>query len=69
MLEPRRQACREFNEKFGFTGTEKEISVRVRSDLWNIIKLNESLISDYQDNGKIDKEENKIKIEEGVKSE
>lgn len=68
MLEPRRQACREFNEKFGFTGTEKEISVRVRSDLWNIIKLNESLISDYQDNGKIDKEENKIKIEEGEKN-
>ena len=28
-LAPRQEACRQFNEKFGFTGTEKEISVRV----------------------------------------
>ena len=63
MLEPRKQACREFNEKFGLTGTDKEISVRVRSDLYNIIKENESLISDYQDNGKIDKIKNIKKIE------
>ena len=63
MLEPRREACRKFNEKFGLTGTDKEISVRVRSDLYNIIKQEESLISDYQDNGKIDKIENKKKIE------
>lgn len=63
MLEPRRRACREFNEKFGLTGTDKEISVRVRSDLYNIIKQNESIISDYQDNGKIDKIENIKKIE------
>ncbi|MBQ9012862.1 MAG: hypothetical protein IJ094_04775 [Bacilli bacterium] len=64
MLEPRKQACREFNEKFGLTGTDKEISVRVRSDLYNIIKNEESLISDYQDNGRIDKVENINKIEE-----
>ena len=63
MLEPRRRACREFNEKFGLTGTDKEISVRVRSDLYNIIKQNESIVSDYQDNGKIDKIENIKKIE------
>ena len=63
MLEPRKQACREFNEKFGLTGTDKEISVRVRSDLYNIIKNKESLISDYQDNGRIDKIENIEKIE------
>ena len=63
MLEPRKQACREFNEKFGLTGTDKEISVRVRSDLWNIIKREESLISDYQDNGRIDNIENIEKIE------
>ena len=72
MLEPRREACRKFNEKFGLTGTDKEISVRVRSDLYNIIKQEESLISDYQDNGKIDKIENKKKIEkikEGVNNE
>ena len=63
MLEPRKQACREFNEKFGLTGTDKEISVRVRSDLWNIIKKEESLVSDYQDNGRIDEKENIEKLE------
>lgn len=68
MLEPRKQACREFNEKFGLTGTDKEISVRVRSDLWNIIKREESLISDYQDNGRIDEKEN-LELIEGVKNE
>ena len=71
MLEPRKQACREFNEKFGLTGTSQEISVRVRSDLYNIIKQQESLVSDYQDNGKIDNKENIKKIEkiEGVNNE
>jgi len=37
-LAPRQEACKQFNEKFGLTGTDKEISVRVRSDLYNIIK-------------------------------
>ena len=37
-LAPRLEACRQFNEKYGLTGTDKEISVRVRSDLHNIIK-------------------------------
>ena len=37
-LAPRLEACKKFNEKFGLTGTDKEISVRVRSDLYNIIK-------------------------------
>ena len=37
-LAPRLEACKQFNEKFGLTGTDKEISVRVRSDLKNIIK-------------------------------
>ena len=37
-LAPRLEACKQFNEKFGLTGTDKEISVRVRSDLHNIIK-------------------------------
>ena len=37
-LAPRQEACRQFNEKYGLTGTDKEISVRVRSDLYNIIK-------------------------------
>ena len=63
MLIPRIRACKEFNEKYGFTGTDKEISVRVRSDLYNIIKQEESVISDYIDNGRIDNPENVKKIE------
>ena len=63
MLIPRIRACKQFNEKFGLTGTDKEISVRVRSDLYNIIKQEESVISDYIDNGRIDEPENIEKIE------
>lgn len=47
-LAPRQLACKQFNEKFGFTGTDKEISVRVRSDLHNIIKNAQSIVNDYQ---------------------
>ena len=68
MLAPRIRACKEFNEKFGLTGTDKEISVRVRSDLYNIIKQEKSIVSDYMDNGRIDKKENIEKIE-GEKNE
>ena len=68
MLIPRMRACKQFNEKFGLTGTDQEISVRVRSDLYNIIKKEESVISDYMDNGRIDEEENIEKLE-GVKNE
>ena len=46
-LAPRQQACKEFNEKFGLTGTDKEISVRVRSDLYNIIKKEMSITKDF----------------------
>ena len=46
-LAPRREACKQFNEKFGFKGTDKEISVKVRSDLHNIIKQEESIVNDY----------------------
>lgn len=52
-LIPRKQACKEFNEKFGLTG-ERAIDVRLRSDLYNIIKENESIVRDYSeevDNG------------------
>ncbi len=45
-LIPRKQACREFNELFNLTG-ENEISVRIRSDLSNVIKKMESIVSDY----------------------
>lgn len=47
-LAPRQEACRQFNEKFGLTGTDKEISVRVRSDLHNIIKNAQSIVNDYK---------------------
>lgn len=41
-LAPRKQACKEFNTKYGL-----DIDVQVRSDLYNIIKENESIVSDY----------------------
>lgn len=60
-LAPRLEACRQFNEKFNLTGTDKEISVRVRSDLYNIIKKEMSVTKDFQTN------EEKEKINEDVK--
>lgn len=61
-LAPRQLACKQFNEKFGLTGTDKEISVRVRSDLHNIIKNAESIVNDYKNIENIDNI-----LEEGVK--
>lgn len=52
-LAPREEACKQFNEKFGFTGTDKEISVRVRSDLHNIIKNEQSIIKDFKKEGEL----------------
>lgn len=49
LLIPRQEACKQFNELFGLTGTDKEIKVKVRSDLYNIIKKEESVISKYDD--------------------
>lgn len=46
-LAPRLEACKQFNELFGLTGTDKEISVKVRSDLHNVIKENMSTTNDY----------------------
>lgn len=48
-LAPRLEACRQFNEKFGLTGTDKAISVRVRSDLANIIKKELSITKDFEE--------------------
>lgn len=47
-LAPRQEACRQFNEKFGLTGTDKEISVRVRSDLHNIVKNAQSMVTEIK---------------------
>ena len=63
MLIPRQEACKQFNKLFGLTG-DKEISVRLRSDLYNIIKQEESVITDYNKNGIDDKLE---EVEEDVK--
>ena len=52
-LAPRKQACNEFNEKFGLTG-DNAIDVKLRSDLYNIIKENESIISDYEIQKEVD---------------
>lgn len=56
-LAPRQEACRQFNELFGLTGTDKEISVRVRSDLYNIIKKEMSVTKDLFPDNEIEKEE------------
>ena len=57
MLIPRQEACKQFNKLFGLEGTDNEISVRVRSDLYNIIKQEESVITDFNNNGIDDKVE------------
>lgn len=60
-LAPRQEACKQFNEKYGLTG-DKAISVRVRSDLHNIIKNMESVVTDYNNNGVDDIKEIKEEI-------
>lgn len=64
MLIPRQEAAKQFNKLFGLEGTDKEISVRLRSDLFNIIKQEESIITDFNNNGIDDKVEG---VEENVK--
>ena len=46
-LAPRLKACKQINDLFGFTGTDKEISVRINSDLTNIIKKELSTAKEY----------------------
>lgn len=47
-LKPRQKACEQFNELFGLKGTDKEISVRVNSDLTNVIKKELSSVKEYE---------------------
>lgn len=63
-LAPRQLACEQFNEKFGFKGTSNEISVRVRSDLHNIIKNAQSVVNSYKT---LDELENNLNNKEEVK--
>lgn len=59
-LAPRQLAANQFNEKYGLAG-DKAVKVRVRSDLYNVIKQAESIITDYQEtiteDNKLDKGE------------
>ena len=55
-LAPRQKACEQFNKLFGLEGKDA-ISVRLRSDLENIIKKNNSVVDDYNNNGIPDNEE------------
>lgn len=48
LLIPRKEACKQFNEKYGLMG-KKGIDVKVRSDLYNIVKQFESVTDDYRD--------------------
>lgn len=70
-LAPRQEACKQFNEMFGLTGTEKEISVRVRSDLHNVIKEAQSMINDFKEVETVDEliPDDVIKESKGDKNE
>lgn len=48
LLIPRKEACKQFNEKYGLMG-KKAIDVKVRSDLYNIVKQFESVTDDYRE--------------------
>ena len=48
LLIPRKEACKQFNEKYGLMG-DRAIDVKVRSDLYNIVKQFESVTDDYRD--------------------
>lgn len=67
-LAPRQKACDQFNELYGLKGTDNEISVKIRSDLHNIIKNAESVVMDYT-NDLIDDELKKDVFEGGVENE
>ena len=60
LLIPRKEACKQFNEKYGLMG-EKAINVKIRSDLYNLVKEFESVTRDYQEQKRTEET-----IEEGV---
>lgn len=62
LLIPRKEACKQFNEKYGLMG-DKAIDVKVRSDLYNIVKQFESVTDAYRE----DKKQEEL-IEEGVEN-
>lgn len=62
LLVPRKDACKQFNEKYGLIG-DKAIDVKVRSDLYNIVKQFESVTDEYRE----DKREEEL-IEGGLEN-
>lgn len=56
-LAVRKKACEQFNEYFGLKGTDKEIDVKVRADLYNIVKTVDSVYSLPEEEKEIVKEE------------
>lgn len=48
LLVPRKEACKQFNEKYGLMG-DKAIDVKVRSDLYNLVKQFESVTENYRE--------------------
>lgn len=60
LLIPRKEACKQFNEKYGLMG-DKAIDVKIRSDLYNIVKQFESITDDYRE----ERREEEL-IEEGI---
>lgn len=61
LLIPRKDACKQFNEKYGLMG-DKAIDVKVRSDLYNIVKQYESITSDYANELKENEELEEIDV-------
>lgn len=52
-LTPRQIACEQFNELMGITDPTKKISVKIRSDLHNIIKEEMSVVSNLPKNEEV----------------
>ena len=63
LLIPRKEACKQFNEKYGLAG-DNAIDVKVRSDLYNLVKQFESVTEDYKDSKR-----DELLIEEGLEDE
>lgn len=53
LLIPRKEACKQFNEKYGLMG-EKAIDVKVRSDLYNIVKQFDSITNEYNEQKRVE---------------
>lgn len=62
LLIPRKEACKQFNEKYGLMG-KKAIDVKVRSDLYNLVKQFESITDDYNKEKRTEQ-----LIEEGIEN-